>query len=84
MAGALPSRKSVLAMPYFQTPEAAYMKWWLQYIAERGEANITTPWFTELNEIMVDALHQVLLNASSPVKPVLDAAVARYNQIART
>lgn len=84
MAGALPSRKSVAALPYFGTPEAAYMKWWLQYIAERGEPNIATPWFTELNEVMVDALHQVLLNASSPVKPVLDAAVARYNQIART
>jgi ABC-type glycerol-3-phosphate transport system substrate-binding protein len=84
MAGALPSRKSVLAMPFFQTPEAAYMKWWLQYIADRGEPNIATPWFTELNEVMVDALHQVLLNASAPVKPALDAAVARYNQIART
>jgi multiple sugar transport system substrate-binding protein len=84
MAGALPSRRSVVAMPYFQTPEAAYMKWWLQYIAERGEPNIATPWFTELNEVMVDALHQVLLNASAPVKPVLDAAVTRYNQIART
>lgn len=83
MAGALPSRKSVVSMPFFQTPEAAYMKWWLQYIAERGEPNIATPWFTELNEVMVDALHQVLLNAAAPAKPVLDAAVARYNQIAR-
>lgn len=84
MAGALPSRKSVLAQPFFQTPEAAYMKWWLDYIAEHGEPNLSTPHFTELNEVMVDALHQVLLNPSAPVKPTLDAAVKRYNQMART
>jgi multiple sugar transport system substrate-binding protein len=83
MAGALPSRKSVLAQPFFQTPDAAYMKWWLDYIGERGEPNIATPTFTELNEVMVDALHQVLLNPSASIKPVLDAAVKRYNQMAR-
>lgn len=83
MAGALPSRKSVLAQPFFQTPDAAYMKWWLDYIGERGEPNISTPTFTELNEVMVDALHHVLLNPSANVKQVLDEAVKRYNQIAR-
>ena len=76
-------RKSVLAQPFFQTPEAAYMKWWLDYINDRGEPNIATPTFTELNEVMVDALHQILLNPSSNIKQVLDAAVARYNQMAR-
>ena len=60
MAGALPSRKSVLRQAFFQTPEAAYMKWWLDYINDRGEPNIATPTFTELNEVMVDALHQSL------------------------
>lgn len=83
MAGALPSRKSVLASPYFQTAEAAYMKWWLDYIGERGESNIATPTFTELNEVMVDALHQILLKPSSNIKQVLDEGVKRYNQLAR-
>lgn len=83
MAGALPSRKSVLAQPFFQTPDAAYMKWWLDYIGDHGEPNIATPTYTELNEVMVDALHQVFLNPTANIKQVLDAAVQRYNRIAR-
>ena len=59
------------------------MKWWLDYIGERGESNIATPTFTELNEVMVDALHQILLKPSSNIKQVLDEGVKRYNQLAR-
>lgn len=82
LAGSLPTRKSVLAKPYFQTPDAAYMRWWMDYIAERGEPPILVTTFTELNEVMVDALHQVILKPDSDVKMVLDASVKRYNQIA--
>lgn len=82
VAGSLPTRKSVLSQPFFQTKEAAYMRWWMDYVAERGELSPNVATFNQLNEVMTDALHQVLLRPNVNVKPVLDEAVSRYNQIA--
>lgn len=82
VAGTLPTRKSVLSRPFFQTPEAAYLRWWMDYVAERSEHVINVATFSQLNEAMVDALHQVLLSPGANVKGVLDEAVKRYNQIA--
>ena len=81
IAGSLPTRQSVLERPFFQTKEAAYMRWWMDYAAERGEIVINVPTFTQLNEVMVDALQQVLNSASANVKQILDEAVKRYNQL---
>jgi multiple sugar transport system substrate-binding protein len=81
MAGTLPSRKSVMKLPFFQPPEAAYLRWWVDYMAERSETVINVPTFTQLNEAMVDALHQVLLDPSANIKQVLDGAVNKYNQV---
>lgn len=81
VAGSLPTRKSTLDRPFFQSKEAAYMRWWMDYSAERGEIIINVPTFTQLNEVMVDALQQVLNNPSANVKQVLDEAVKRYNQL---
>jgi multiple sugar transport system substrate-binding protein len=80
VAGTLPSRKSVMALPFFQTPEAAYLRWWVDYMAERSETVINVPAFAQLNEVMVDALHQALLNPSTNLKQVLDEAVDKYNR----
>jgi ABC-type glycerol-3-phosphate transport system substrate-binding protein len=82
VAGSLPTRKSVLAQPFFQTKEAAYMRWWMDYVAERGELSPNVATFNQLNEVMTDALHQVLLRPNVNIKPVLDEAAGRYNQIA--
>ena len=82
MAGTLPTRKSVLSRPFFQTPEAAYLRWWMDYVAERSEHVINVATFGQLNEVLVDALHRVLLAPNANVKQVLDEAVTRYNQIA--
>ena len=82
MAGSLPSRKSVMQLPFFQGPEAAYMRWWMEYIQKRGEPPILSATFTELNEMMVDALHQILLNPAANIRQTLDEAVKRYDQIA--
>jgi ABC-type glycerol-3-phosphate transport system substrate-binding protein len=79
----LPTRKSVLDQPFFRTPEAAYLRWWMDYVAERSEHVINVATFAQLNEAMVDALHEVLLNPGSNVKQVLDDAVKRYNQAGR-
>lgn len=83
LAGTLPSRRSVLDGPFFQTPEAAYMRWWLDYVAERGETVINVASFAQLNEAMVDVLHAALSDPSAKLKPLLDAAVQRYNQAVR-
>jgi multiple sugar transport system substrate-binding protein len=83
VAGSIPSRKSSLERPFFQTKEAAYMRWWMDYTSERGEIIINVPTFTQLNETMVDALQQVLGSPSANVKQVLDEAVKRYNQVAQ-
>lgn len=81
VAGSLPTRKSTSERPYFHTKEAAYMRWWMDYSAERGEIVINVPTFNQLNEVMVDALQQVLNSPSANVKQVLDEAVKRYNQM---
>jgi ABC-type glycerol-3-phosphate transport system substrate-binding protein len=83
VAGSLPTRKSALERPFFQTKEAAYMRWWMDYAAERGEIIINVPSFTQLNEVMVDALQQVLNSPAANIKQVLDEAVKRYNQVAQ-
>ena len=82
IAGSLPTRKSVLAQPYFATQEAAYMRWWMDYVAERGELSPNVATFNQLNEVMTDALHQVLLRPGANIAQVLNEAAARYNQIA--
>lgn len=81
VAGTLPTRKSVLSAPFFQTPEAAHLRWWGDYMAERGEPVINVATFAQLNEVMVDALHLVLTRPSSNIKQVLDGAVKQYNQM---
>jgi multiple sugar transport system substrate-binding protein len=83
VAGSLPTRKSVLERPFFQTKDAAYMRWWMDYAAERGEIVINVPTFTQLNEALVDALQQVLNSPSANIKQILDDAVKRYNQTAQ-
>ena len=82
VAGTLPSRKSVIDLPFFKSDEAAYMRWWLDYVAERGEVVINVATFAQLNEAMVDPLHQILVSPGTSIKPLLDAAVRRYNQAA--
>jgi multiple sugar transport system substrate-binding protein len=82
VAGTLPTRKSVMSLPFFQSQEAAYLRWWMDYVAERSEHVINVATFSQLNETMVDALHQVLLSPNTNIKTVLDDAVKRYNQVA--
>jgi multiple sugar transport system substrate-binding protein len=82
IAGSLPTRKNVLAQPFFATKEASYMRWWMDYVAERGELSPNVATFNQLNEVMTDALHQVLLRPGTNITQVLNEAAARYNQIA--
>jgi multiple sugar transport system substrate-binding protein len=81
-SGLLPSRKSVLQRPFFQTPEAAHLRWWVDYMAERGEIIINVATFTQLNEALVDALQEVITDPGANIRKVLDNAAATYNQVA--
>ena len=80
MAGTLPSRKSVMKLPFFQTPEAAHLRWWVDYMAERGEIVINVSTFTQLNEALVDPLQQIIAEPKTDLRKALDNAVATYNQ----
>jgi multiple sugar transport system substrate-binding protein len=82
MAGTLPSRASVMQLPFFQTPQAAYLRWWVDYMAERSETVINVAAFAQLNETMVDALQQAITDPGTNLKKALDNAVAAYNQVA--
>ncbi len=81
VAGGLPSRKSTLERPYFKTPEAATISWWLQYIADNGELLVIPEKMSELNEILAQAFQRVVLQPGDKVKDVLDDAASRYNAL---
>lgn len=82
IAGALPSRRSVASDPYFRTPEAQYLRWWLEYTAANSEPMINTPTANRLAESMANALHQVILQPKSNIADVLARAAAEYNRVA--
>ena len=79
-AGTLPSRRSVLQRPFFQTPEAAYLRWWVDYMSERSEVVINVSTFTQLNEALVNPLQQIIADPRTNIRKALNDAVATYNQ----
>ncbi len=81
VAGGLPSRKSTLERPFFKTPEAATISWWLQYIADNGELLVIPEKMSELNEILAQAFQRVVLQPGDKVKDVLDEAAKRYDAL---
>ncbi|KRE07995.1 hypothetical protein ASE63_21930 [Bosea sp. Root381] len=83
IAGALPSRRSAAGDPYFKTPEAAYLQWWLDYTAANSEPMINVPTASRLTEAMVDALHEVILKPNSDIAAVLRRAAAGYDRVAQ-
>ena len=66
---------------YFQTEEAAYMRWWLNYVAENSEPQFNVPTFSQLNEILTNALHHVLLDSSANIGRILADAADEYNRV---
>jgi multiple sugar transport system substrate-binding protein len=80
VGGELPTRKSTLKNPYFQTPEASRMVGWLNYMAENTHP-ATTLKIKKL-EILVDVLAdagQQIIASKAEVKTALAAAAQRYD-----
>lgn len=81
MTGGLPVRKSVLNDPYFQTPEAAVVKWWAEYEARSGQLLLVPPTATELNEAMAQAMQQVILDKDASISTILNDAAKKYDAV---
>jgi multiple sugar transport system substrate-binding protein len=81
IAGSMPTRRSVFELPYFQSPEAEYLRWWMEYAAEAGEPIINVATYSQLNEALVDVLHRVALDTSADIPALLEQAVAQYNSM---
>jgi ABC-type glycerol-3-phosphate transport system substrate-binding protein len=79
IGGELPTRKSTLQDPFFQTPDAKRMMGWLQYMAENTHP-ATTLKIKKL-EVLVDAMadagQQIIANKVA-VKSALAAAAQKY------
>lgn len=79
VAGEVPSRVSVLKDPWFETPAAAHIKWFLSYLQDH---NLEMPHphnVGKLRQVIVNAVHEIVL-AGKPVKEALDKSVAEYNR----
>lgn len=74
----LPTRKSTLDDPFFDTPEAEQMRQWLDWLAANPvAAPLKVPQYQELVQSLYDAVQAVLVNDTDP-KEALQTAADRY------
>lgn len=80
VGGELPTRKSTLKDPFFQSPEAKRMQGWLSYMAENQHPATTLKIkkFEVLVDVLADAGQQIIANKAD-VKAALAAAAQRYD-----
>ncbi|MBB5791293.1 ABC transporter substrate-binding protein [Jiangella mangrovi] len=83
VAFGLPTRRSTLELPYFQRDEAAIMRWWLDYMETDGQLVTSPVDDTQLNEILAEALQEVLLDDGVGVRSVLAKAAERFDAVVR-
>lgn len=81
VASGLPTRKSVLKRPYFQTPEAQTLKWWTEYIVSDGQLVLAPLYQDKLNEIMTEAMQKVVLDPKANIESILSDAAHKYNAL---
>jgi multiple sugar transport system substrate-binding protein len=83
IAGGIPTRRSTLKLPFFETEEMAHIRWWLNdYVAQSSEVILHIPKVAELTETMTEALQELILNPKLSIQEVLSNAASRYNRIA--
>lgn len=77
----LPTRKSTLEDPFFETDGAAQMRVWLDWMAANpAAAPLKVPNYPELVKSVYDAVQEVLVNGTS-AKDALSGAQDRYQAI---
>lgn len=82
VAAGLPTRKSTLELPFFQTEEAEMLRWWLDYMDTDGNLTVAPPEDKQLNNAIAEALQQTVLEPSTPVADILNRAADAYNAAA--
>jgi multiple sugar transport system substrate-binding protein len=78
--GSMPTLKSLLDDPAFKTPFHAVFA---DVIARAARALPVTPWIAELDELIIEAIQDVLIN-KTPSKQALDKAAAQYAKLSGT
>jgi multiple sugar transport system substrate-binding protein len=80
VGGELPTRKSTLKDPFFQTPEAKRMVGWLNYMAENPHpaTSLKIKKLEALVDAMADAAQQIIASKAD-VKSTLAAAAQKYD-----
>lgn len=83
VAGELPTRKSVLEDPFFQSEEFARQREWLDYLAEHGHpaTTIKIEHRQELANILGDASQRIIAGQADVASTLADAA-AQYDALA--
>ena len=76
--GELPTRKSAYKHAFFQTPEAQEVREWVAYVGSNPKTAHYPRRFTEMSQLIVDAIQQVVLSNADP-KQALDKAADRFN-----
>jgi len=80
VGGELPTRKSTLKDPFFQTPEAKRMVGWLNYMADNPHpaTSLKIKKLEALVDAMADAAQQIIASKAD-VKSTLAAAAQKYD-----
>lgn len=83
LAGEMPVRTSTLADPWFDSPEAAEMRGWIEYIAAHGRGSMAEKLVRarELNTFLNRATQEIITRGR-PVQEALDDAAEQWNRIA--
>lgn len=82
VAEQIPARRSVAKDPFFQTPDAAKMKFIMDYLALSSREFPLAENLDQLIDLFNLVIHEVLLN-NVPTQVALDRAAAKYNEALR-
>lgn len=77
--GSMPTLKSLLNEKEFQTP---YHKVYADVIAKAGKGLPASPFMTELDDLIIDAIQDALVN-KTPSKQALDKAAANFAKLVK-
>lgn len=80
-SGEIPVLKSVGDDPYFELPEQAVTKFFVDYVNDNGVSLVSPETSAELNDILAEAIQRVILEENPDIKMILENAVEKYNMI---
>jgi len=77
IGGQLPCRGSTVTDPYFDSPEAAYLKWYIEYMKDTSYMQ-QTPVVMPSDDLII-AFHDIVIKGV-PVEQALQSVAERYNK----